>query len=137
MNGRIFYRGGYKYQLAADYLTRIPINPASTIETDWIKLSPAGELAIARGYAWDGPSGPAIDTKSAMRGSLIHDALFQLLRLGHLSDALRPTFDQIYKDACIEDGMWLARAHLHFLALRQFGWWAARPSAERQILTAP
>ena len=137
MNGRIFYRSGYLYQLAADYRTRVPINPPASVKTEWIELSPGGELHIRSGYAWDGPSGPTIDTASAMRGSLIHDSLYQLIRLGHLGAACRETADQVYEDACLEDGMLSVRAWAHFKALRLFGGSSAESSAEKPMLAAP
>ena len=49
------------------------------------RLNTKGHLIIKRSYAWDGPSGPTIDTKNFMRGSLVHDALYQLMRHEHLS----------------------------------------------------
>lgn len=137
MTSRIFYRAGYKYQLSADYRTLVPINPQASIKTDWIELSPGGGLLVHMGYAWDGPSGPTIDTASAMRGSLIHDALYQMIRLGHLGAACRAVADQVYEDACREDGMLAVRAWAHFKALRLFGGSSAEPSAERPMLTAP
>ena len=45
-----------------------------------LEITSEGELIIRNGYSWDGPSGPTIDTKNFMQGSLIHDALCQLMR---------------------------------------------------------
>jgi len=45
-----------------------------------LKADSDGGLLIKAGYSWDGPSGSAIDTKNFMQGSLVHDALYQLLR---------------------------------------------------------
>ena len=50
------------------------------ITTQFFILYTDGRLIIHRGYAWDGPSGPTIDTASFMRSSAVHDALFQMLR---------------------------------------------------------
>jgi len=79
--GKIFYRKGYKYQLHVDYQILIPIHGFS-INTLYLELTQAGLLTICQGYAWDGASGPTIDTKSSMRAALVHDALDQLLREG-------------------------------------------------------
>ena len=57
-NSFIEYRGGYKYQLAADYSIKINIKPEKDIDTKFIKLDTKGNLTIIEGYAWDGPSGP-------------------------------------------------------------------------------
>ena len=131
------YREGFKYQLAESYETRIAVYPGGWIETDYIRLSPNGDLIIKAGYAWDGPSGPTIDTKSAMRGSLIHDALYQLMREELLDKEWRGPADWIYEKACVEDGMFKIRAWGHFRALRAFGAAAAHPDNKKPILTAP
>ena len=74
----IKYRSGYKYQLVEEYQVRVSLIPENDIKTDFIELSTEGMLIIKKGYAWDGPSGPTIDTPNFMRGSLVHDALYQL-----------------------------------------------------------
>ena len=71
----ISYKSGFKYQLVLDYELEIKISPSSEIVTDYIVLYESRMLVIKKGYAWDGPSGPTIDTKNFMRGSLVHDAL--------------------------------------------------------------
>lgn len=137
MSERIEYRDGFRYQLDKSYAVKISVYPGQWVETDYIRLSPNGDLVIKAGYAWDGPSGPTIDTKSAMRGSLIHDALYQLMRLELLDQEWRGPADWIYEKACIADGMWKIRAWAHFRALRAFGAAAAEPGTDRPILTAP
>lgn len=74
MSESIKYRDGYKYQLSEDYQTVIEIKPVEFILTEYIRLDIDGTLSIKEGYAWDGPSGPTVDTKNFMRGSLVHDA---------------------------------------------------------------
>ena len=74
------YRKGYKYQLADDYTIQIDTKPPEEIETQFISLSIDGLLTIKDGYAWDGPSGPTIDTPNFMTPSLVHDAIYQLMR---------------------------------------------------------
>ena len=135
--GSIFYKDGYKYQIVEPHSCAIPIFPPRYISTPYITLSVSGDLTIKEGYAFDGPSGPTIDTKSAMRGSLIHDSLFQLFRLGLLDHSHLTTANQIYRSACIEDGMSRFRAWAHFEALQMFGAKAADPSSERKLLVAP
>jgi len=76
----IAYKGGYKYQLKEDYVTETRITPPTPIQTEYIALTSQGRISIKRGYAWDGPSGPTIDTLNFMRGSIVHDALYQLIR---------------------------------------------------------
>ena len=80
----IKYKAGYKYQLKSNYAVTISIKPPADITTPYITLNAQGMLTLKDGYAWDGPSGPTIDTLTFMRGSLIHDALYQLMREGKL-----------------------------------------------------
>ena len=58
----IQYKAGYKYQLTKDHTEQLAIKPERLILTGYLKLTPNGVLTIRAGYAWDGPSGPAIDT---------------------------------------------------------------------------
>ena len=80
--GRVWYkkRRRYKFSLAQDFPLQLELRPETEIVTPFIVLTMDGLLTINKGYAWDGPSGPTIDTKSFMRGSLVHDALYQLMR---------------------------------------------------------
>ena len=92
----------YKYILWSDEEFKTPIKGFSA-GNNFIGLSPEGILTIKRGYAWDGPSGPTIDTKCVMRGSLIHDALYQLIREGLLPQSCKEVADIALKRAIIED----------------------------------
>ena len=122
MNQRIKYRAGYKYQLAETYQVAVPIFPSEPIASEFISLGRDGALTIAKGYAWNGPSGPAADTKNFMRGSLVHDALYQLMREGRLDAALwRDHADVLLRDMCVEDGMSKIRAWWVYTALQRFG----------------
>ena len=134
---QIHYRQGLKYALAEPYTDTLPIYPPEAIASQWVNLGRNGEFMLREGFAWDGPSGPTIDTKSAMRGSAIHDGLYRLMRLGLLDEKWRKTADEIYEQACISDGMFKVRAWLHFRALRRFGWLAAEKGTEPPIQTAP
>lgn len=121
----------YKYQLVGDYSLSIAISPESDITTPFIELSAAGLLTIRKGYAWDGPSGPTIDTKNFMRGSLVHDALYQLMRGKYLDYRVyRQPADGILKQLCIEDGMSGFRASYVYRSVQAFGEKNARPVAD-------
>lgn len=136
MTERIRYRDGYKYQLFEDYQLAIDIKPAAFILTEYIRLDVDGMLSIKEGYAWDGPSGPTVDTKDSMRGSLVHDALYQLMREGHLDpDQHRRAADRELWRICIEDGMLKVRADAWYAAVRFAAGGAARGAKE--VLTAP
>ncbi|MFB3816156.1 MAG: DUF1353 domain-containing protein [Candidatus Methylomirabilales bacterium] len=133
----ILYTDGYKYQLAKDYVLALDIRPAAQIVTPYIALDLDGTLTIRAGYAWDGPSGPTIDTANFMRGSLVHDALYQLLRERYLPAELREAADRILQRCCLEDGMSRLRAWWVYWGVRLGGGPAADPAHTKPILSAP
>ena len=120
----IGYRAGYKYQLAETYIHHFSTSyftPFNAEIKDFIRFT-GKTLTIFSGYAWDGPSGPTIDTKNFMRGSLVHDALYQLMREGYLNpDFARKWADDILRDICLEDGMSRLRAWWVYKGVRIFG----------------
>ncbi len=135
---RIRYRSGYKYQLVEECSVTVSVVPSADIETPFIDLDANGVLVIKRGYAWDGPSGPTIDTKNFMRGSLVHDALYQLMRQEHLSkDKWRAEADLELKRICVEDGMSWLRAWWVHRGVRLGREPSASPEARKKIHTAP
>lgn len=135
---RIHYKKGYKYQLAHDYLEHIPVQPEHPIKTEFIRLDQFGNLVVLRGYAWDGPSGPAPDLDGFMRGSLKHDALYQLMRMGLLSpEQWRKTADEIFRRDCKIDGLWGWLAQVAYKSIRSFGSFNAETGQLKQIEIAP
>jgi hypothetical protein len=134
----IRYRSDYKYQLAEGYEVNIPIKPKSDIKTDFIALDVAGNLVVKKGYAWDGPSGPVKDTRENMRASLVHDALYQLMRNKKLSARThRKAADKLFKEMCKDDGVSNLVASTYYKALRKFGKPAASPQNKKKINRAP
>lgn len=133
---RIKYREGYKYQISEDYCVQTAIMPPEFVLAPFIRLDVDGRLCILEGYAYDGPSGPAFDTKNFMRASAVHDCLYQLMRDGHLAESWRETADKEMYRLCREDGMWQIRAWWCYQAVRLGGASSAAPGA-RPVLTAP
>ena len=134
----IRYRSGYKYQLATRYSIPINIKPKKDIKTEFIKLDTKGKLTIKRGYAWDGPSGPVVDTKENMRASLVHDALYQLMRHEELSTkTCKDKADKIFKNICIKDGVSKKIASAYYYGLKLGGNPAADPKNKKKIHKAP
>lgn len=141
MANKIKYKSGYKYQLVENISFNLlmgfsdPDRPQ--IRTRYVDLSPSGALLIVGGYAWDGPSGPTIDSKNFMRGSLVHDALYQLMRSGHLDpDKYRDSADKLLREICRHDGMSAFRAWYVYRACRLF---AKKQASGRpkQVIEAP
>lgn len=134
----IVYKKGYKYQLVSDYSISVDIKPPLNAYTDYIDLTIEGDLLIKKGYAWDGPSGPTLDTRNFMRGSMVHDALYQLMRDGHLKkEVAREPADRLLQEMCKEDGMSALRAWWVYKGLHWFGDPAADPSNTRPFIEAP
>jgi len=135
---RISYRSGYKHQLAKPYSLSISIKPKQDIDTEFIKLDKAGKLTIVKGYAWDGASGPVKDEKENMRASLVHDALYQLIRNRKLSKtAHRNKADKLFEKICIEDGVSRALARVYYLGLKVLGEPFADPKKKKKVHRAP
>ena len=138
MSATITYRGGYKYQLVGGYAVDVETIPDQNVDSEYIALTTAGRLTIRRGYAWDGPSGPSIHSKNFMRGSLVHDALYQLMRQEHLDKGVwREQADLELKRICREDGMWPIRASWVYWAVRKWGDPSASPESRKKTQTAP
>lgn len=127
----ICYKKGYKYQLTRTYICHVDIYPSQIIKTRFITLDTTGLLTIRWGYAWDGPSGPTIDTKNFMRGSLVHDVLYQLIRIGKLSLECRELADKELRKICLEDGMSHLRTWYVYHSVRKFARSAALPENKK------
>jgi hypothetical protein len=121
MVAAIKYKSGYKYQLVETVTLETSIRPPISIETEWITLTMNGKLTCKKGYAWDGPSGPAFDTKNFMMPSLGHDAIYQLIRLNLLPKAYRIYADKDLRYWCLKKKMSRIRAWWVYWAVRLRG----------------
>lgn len=133
----ISYRKGYKYQLTDTLYFNTGITQVSVIDTGFIRLEPDGLLRLKAGYAWDGCSGPAIDTNTNMFAGAVHDALYQLMRMGLLEFTWRMLSDKVFRKICLRDGMWVLRAKYFYLGVDLFAASAASAVARKKILIAP
>lgn len=131
------YRSGYKYQVAEDEVFKTKICPSKAIDTQFIHLTHGGILTVRSGYAWDGPSGPTIDTDDSMRGSLAHDAMYQLLRMELLAPTWREAIDDMFGEILAEDGMWSWRWKFWVREVKKFAGAATDPKNKKVVHTAP
>lgn len=124
------YRAGYKYQLTEDEEVKTSFYPDKDIVTHFVIFQkkydllykPFGLLTIKADYAWDGASGPAIDTEAFLTPSLIHDAIYQLIGLGYLNkEAYKELADRLLQKMCEDRGMWSIRAWWVYRGVRRFG----------------
>jgi len=133
----IKYSGGYVYQLKEDY--KIELKHPDwrkcnyCIDTKYIKLN-FNILEIKEGYMWDGAS-CFPDFKSIMEGSLVHDSLYQLLRMEKLPQKYRLMADYELRELCKENGMAKILADLVFIAVELFAANAASPKNRKKIIT--
>ncbi len=137
-NHQIKYKSGYKYQLVEEYKVEVSAIPEKIIQTDYFDLTTEGLLTIKKGYAWDGPSGPTYDTRNFMRGSLVHDALYQLMRNKYIdTEKWRKEADVNLRKICVEDGMSKIRAWWVYKAVRSFGGNSAKEESKKKANNAP
>lgn len=117
----------YKYRLARlftwtnrDLLANIEVN------SPYIRIR-KGMLTLKVGYCWDGATAYH-DSPSLMRGSLIHDALYQLLRERLLPPSSRKLADIIYRKVIIADGTSKLLSWAMYATLRLMGRKYATPA---------
>lgn len=122
----------YKYQLVKEFKYGTGILEFD-IDLPFIKLDTKGNLTILSNYAWDGASGPTIDTINSMRASLVHDALYQLLRMKKLPQELVIIADKLFKKILIIDGMSSFRAGYWYRGLRFANGSAAKPETQEPL----
>lgn len=132
----LIYCDGYKYQSRCPMVYYAGIIPEKNIVTDLIVLRRDGWMWVAPYFAWDGASGPAIDTPSVMRACQFHDGAAALMRMGKLPMDCRFRVNETYRRLMITDGALLVRADLHRFALDRTKYWAD-PENSKRVHVAP
>lgn len=127
------YRKGYDYQLDETVRFQTSLLPRHTATTRFICLSTEGVLTISAGYAWDGASGPTLNSDNSMTPSLVHDAAYQLIRHGLLDRKWRKEADEQLYLMLRERGMSWLRARSWLTAVRLFAGGAATPGDIREV----
>lgn len=105
----------YRFQVA-ETVTLDLLHEFPDINFDWFTVK-GNKITIQKGYAWDGASGPTIDTKNTIKASLIHDCLYQAMRLGILDQSYRKAADKELRDQMKTSKF---RAKVWYLAVRLF-----------------
>jgi hypothetical protein len=93
----------WKYVTLTPYRCYVGILLGNNVDHPYVKIK-NGYVEIKEGYMWDG----AIfcpDVLEIMRASLVHDALYQMMREGLVRQERRKNADLILKMICQEDGM--------------------------------
>ena len=92
----------WKYELLEGMECEVDIHPDVVAGNQYITLE-YGILFVLPRYAWDGPSGPTIDTPTNMRASLFHDALCQGMAEDLLDRMYREYADELLRIHMLED----------------------------------
>lgn len=109
----IRYKEGYKYVLNDDYTVFTGIHPPQDIVYPFFTIGEDGWLRVKAGFAWDGASGPTLDSRSSMRPSLVHDCFCQAAKERKIDyKAFAPQYNALFRRMCVEDGMWPIRADI-------------------------
>lgn len=121
MNTAIKYvETNWRYVLTEDVTVGVGIL-GFMVDTKFLILNREGSLTIKSGYAWDGCSGPVLQTDDTVRASLAHDALYQIMRLGFLPIECRALADKVFHRMLLEDGMTAIRAWYLYAGVKMFG----------------
>jgi len=128
----------YKFELLQEFIFKSELfsmysgDITTSKENDIVYLdSDKDELHIKKHFLWDGSSVPfknilrligwKVD-RYCHKASLIHDALYLLMRINALTDEFQAIADLIYYQLCLEGGMPRYQADLRYWALRHFGY---------------
>ena len=113
----ICFIDGYRFQMAESGCMQTEVYPPEDINTPFYSISKTGRIVAHSGYAWDGISGPMVNTKSMMRASLFHDICCQAINDGRLDPSWRPQADREFKRIAKLDGAWKLRVIYSYLAV--------------------
>ena len=120
--------GKYKYQLTKGVYYSTGINGfLGGDKYDYVFINTAGTITLRRGYCWDGCSGPTWDDKKNMLAGLIHDGLYQLLRLEVIPYKKVDEVDKLFHKILLDSGMSRFRAWYYYRGVNN---WFAHRSAK-------
>ena len=111
----------YKFKVEENFSIELPfkipdfVHPYASLKD--------GILSVKRGYAWDGASGPVINTRDTLVASLVHDVLYQAMRLNLIkpSKENRKIADKNFFEILKMNGVNSFRSKVWYLAVKLFG----------------
>ena len=124
---------GFRVYETWSYQTNIAVD--RIIRTRYIDLV-QGLLIMKPGFCFE-PSGPTFKTKSFMRGSCAHDAIYWLIKNGHIEAEWKDAADDLMYELCILDKMIELRAKWCYKAVSTFGDNSIDKSSRMKVLVAP
>lgn len=111
----------YKFKVEENFSIELPFKTPD-FEHDYAE-SKDGVLTIKKGYAWDGASGPVINTQNTLIASLVHDVLYQAMRLNLIkpNSENKKLTDKNFFEILKMNGVNLIRRKVWYFAVRLFG----------------
>ena len=111
----------YKFKVEENFSIELPfkipdfVHPYASLKD--------GILSVKRGYAWDGASGPIINTQDTLVASLVHDVLYQAMRLNLIKSSKenRQIADKNFFEILKIHGVNSIRRKVWYFAVRLFG----------------
>ena len=111
----------YKFKVEENFSIELPfkipdfVHPYASLKD--------GILSVKRGYAWDGASGPIINTRDTLVASLVHDVLYQAMRLNLIKSSKdnRKIADKNFFEILKMNGVNSIRRKVWYFAVRLFG----------------
>lgn len=111
----------YKFKVEENFSIELPfkipdfVHPYASLKD--------GILSVKRGYAWDGASGPIINTRDTLVASLVHDVLYQAMRLNLIKSSKenRMIADKNFFEILKMNGVNSIRRKVWYFAVRLFG----------------
>jgi len=124
---------GFRVEVTWEYQTQIAVD--RSIKTEWVDLI-QGLLVMKKGFCFE-PSGPTIKTASIMQGCCAHDAIYYLIRNGHLEKHWKELADDLMREIHLKDKVAEIRASYFHWSVINFGKPAIDPRKRKKVLTAP
>ena len=111
----------YKFKVEENFSIELPFK-IPDFEHQYASLKD-GILSVKRGYAWDGASGPIINTQDTLVASLVHDVLYQAMRLNLIKSSKenRKIADKNFFEILKMNGVNSIRRKVWYFAVRLFG----------------
>ena len=111
----------YKFKVEENFSIELPfkipdfVHPYASLKD--------GILSVKKGYAWDGASGPIINTRDTLVASLVHDVLYQAMRLNLIKSSKenRMIADKNFFEILKMNGVNSIRRKVWYFAVRLFG----------------
>lgn len=128
------FRKGYKYQLAETEIVQTPLL-GYDIDIHLIRLTTDGLLTTQADFAWDGASGPTLDTDDTYTPSLVHDVFAKLIRLKLLPRSCVKTINKFLNKMLKDRGMNWFRRRYWMIGLWLTGGSFADPENVKKVYT--